>query len=247
MKKRLIILISFIFLIYSLTLIFVYSGFNKREYLSKKFFRTYSLTKVQDRTKWLGVSIVQNPCDMWALQELICEVKPDFIIETGTLFGGSSIFFAHVLQDINENGKVITVDIVDNAKEASNVKLWQDRVEFILGDSVSREVIDKIAERIKGAERVLVTLDSDHHMSHVLRELRLYSRFVTVGSYLIVQDTSLDIWGKGKEYWNNGPMTAIKRFLEFNDNFEIDRSWEKFLLTWHPKGYLKRIKSKLVT
>jgi cephalosporin hydroxylase len=137
---------------------------------------------------------------------------------------------------------MITVDIADYAQEAKKLRLWQDRVEFILGDSVSKETIDRIKELIKGSKKVIVTLDSDHHAIHVLRELRLYSKFVTVGSYLIVQDTSLDIWGKKKEFWNNGPMTAMQRFLEFNDDFVIDKKWNKFLLTWHPDGFLKRIK-----
>ncbi len=228
--------------IFVLSLLFLLFYACDSDSFSKKVFRTYNKSGVKDHTAWLGINTVQNPCDMWALQELIYEVKPDFIVETGTLFGGSAVFFAHLLQEINEGGKVITVDIADYAQEAKKLRLWQERVEFILGDSVSKETIDKIKELVRGSKEVIVTLDSDHHAKHVLRELRLYSKFVTVGSYLIVQDTSLDIWGKRKDYWNNGPMTAMQRFLEFNDDFVIDKKLNKFLLTWHPDGFLKRIK-----
>lgn len=228
-------------LILGLSSLFLFGCDYNKEF-PKKLTRVYAKSGVQNNTFWLGIKTIQNPCDMWTLQEIINETRPDFIIETGTLFGGSAIFFAHALQNINENGKVITIDIEDYAQEAKKLKLWQDRIEFILGDSVSREVINKISGRIKGAKKVIVTLDSDHHTRHVLRELRLYSKFVTIGSYLIVQDTGLDKWGRKREFKKNGPMTAVKRFLEFNDDFIIDRTREKFILTWHPEGFLKRIK-----
>ena len=243
MNKRLIVLIilSTILLVILLNLSKPHIQKAYREYLQKKFVRMYVRTNVHRDTSWLGVPLTQNPCDMWAMQEIFYEVKPDFIIETGTYKGGSTIFFASIIQNINKNGKVITVDILDYRKPISNRKLFQDRVEFILGDSVSKEVIDKIAERIGNSSKVVVTLDSDHSKNHVLKELELYSQFVPLNSYIIVQDTHHDGWGFRKGF-KEGPMSAVKEFLQTNKNFMVDRKWEKFLLTWHPSGYLKRIK-----
>ena len=208
--------------------------------LVNDFIKLYHSSGVHYRTRWLGIPTLENPCDMWAIQEIITEIKPDFIIETGTYKGGGAVFYASILQNSNPAGKVITVDIKPQCDEAAKLKLFQDRVEFIEGSSVSDEVISRIAERVKGA-KVMVTLDSDHHMTHVLNELRLYSKFVSPGSYLIVQDTSHN-GHPLKTTYGKGPMEALEEFLKESKDFERDESREKFLLTFHPGGYLKRIR-----
>jgi cephalosporin hydroxylase len=205
-----------------------------------RFTQIYHTQNIHNRTKWLGIQTQENPCDLWAIQEIITEARPDFVVETGTYKGGGALFYASVLRNIGGRGKVITVDIELQHEEAAELELFRDRVEFIEGSSVSDEVINKIAARIKGA-RVMVTLDSDHHMSHVLKELRLYSKFVSPGGYLIVQDTSHNGHPLRTNY-GKGPMEALEEFLKENKDFERDASREKFLLTFHPKGYLKKIR-----
>ncbi len=203
------------------------------------FTNLYYSEGIHYKTKWLGIPTLENPCDMWAIQEVISETKPDIIIETGTFKGGGAVFYASVLQNVNENGKVISVDIKPQMQEAAQTKLFRERVEFIEGSSVSDEVIAKIRDRIKGL-RVMVTLDSDHHMDHVLKELRLYSGFVSKGCYLIVQDTSHNGHPLPTTY-GKGPWEALEAFKAENKSFEVDLSRGKFLLTFHPKGFLRRI------
>lgn len=208
--------------------------------LVKDFTKLYYSSGVHYRTQWLGVSTLENPCDMWAIQEIISEIKPDFIVETGTFKGGGALFYASILQIVNPKGKVITVDIKPQMEQAAKMDLFKDRVEFIEGSSISQEVIQRIAEMVRGS-KVMVTLDSDHHMTHVLKELELYSGFVSLGSYLILQDTSHNGNPLPTTY-GKGPKEAMDQFLKANHNFVSDRSREKFLLTFHPGGYLKRIK-----
>lgn len=211
------------------------------ERLIADFIRLYHSRGIHYRTSWLGISTLENPCDMWAIQEVIAATKPEFIIETGTYRGGGALFYASILSLLGDGGKVITVDIGPYFEDAAKQRLFQERVEFILGSSVSGEVIDRIAARIKGSSRVMVTLDSDHHKDHVLKELRLYSKFVSIGSYLIVQDTSHNGHPLETDY-GPGPMEALEQFLKENQDFERDPGPEKFLLTFHPGGYLKRIR-----
>jgi len=144
-----------------------------------------------------------------------------------------------VSKNINESGKVITVDIERQMEGAAQLSLFRERVEFIGGDSVSEKVIRRIADRVKGA-RAVVILDSDHHKQHVLNELRLYSRFVSPGSYLIVHDTSHN-GHPLKTSYGAGPMEAVEEFLAENRSIVSDRSREKFIMTFSPKGFLKRI------
>jgi len=242
--KRTLILLGVLVII---SCIFVYDRFvapksepSLHDPLVNDFIKLYHSSGIHNRTQWLGIPTLENPCDMWSIQEIISEIKPDFIVETGTYKGGGALFYASILQMVNPRGKVITVDIKPQMEQAAKLDLFKDRVEFIEGSSTSDDVIHRIAETVKGS-KVMVTLDSDHHMKHVLNELELYSGFVSPGSYLILQDTGHNGHPIQTTY-GKGPMEAMEEFLKTNSNFVSDRSREKFLLTFSPKGYLKRIK-----
>ena len=199
---------------------------------------------------WLGVKIIQFPQDMIALQEIIWQVKPDLIIETGIAHGGSIIFSSSMLEMIGGNGRVVGVDIdirSHNRQIIENHPMFK-RITMIEGSSTDLQVAHQVEQLAHGNNPVLVLLDSNHTHDHVLRELELYSPLVTKGSYLIVFDTAIEDmpedffpdrpWGKG-----NNPKTAVWEFLKKNDRFVIDRELErKLLVTVAPDGYLKCIK-----
>lgn len=211
------------------------------ESVVKRFVQIYFDSRVWDgRTSWLGVTSLQNPCDNWAMQEIIAEIKPDFIIESGTYNGGTSLFYASVLALVNPNGKVITIDVNPQVEQSAQWPLFRERVEVITGSSVSPEVVKALAERVKGG-KVLVTLDSLHTKEHVLKEIQLYSPLVSTNSYLVVQDTVVNGHPILPD-WGEGPMEAVEEFLKTNQDFVVDGSREKFLLTFYPSGYLKRVK-----
>jgi cephalosporin hydroxylase len=187
-------------------------------------------------TRWFGAEAMKCPLDMWVFQEIMYETRPDVVVETGTRKGGSSSYFASIL-DLLGNGRVITVDIVDYPDKPQH-----DRVTYLTGSSTSQEIIDKIKEFISPGEKVMVFLDSDHSKAHVQKELELYSGLVTPGNYLIVEDTHLN----GHPIFTPavaagpGPMEAVEEFLSGNPDFVADRSREKFGLTFNPNGFLKR-------
>jgi cephalosporin hydroxylase len=193
----------------------------------------------QERT-WLGIPTYQNPNDAWVHQEIIYEVKPDYIIEAGTAVGGSAILWATVLREVNRDGRVITMDIGDPSAGATGHPIWRERVEFIKGSSTDPATVARLADRVRG-KRVLVILDSDHRKPHVLDELRAYAPMVNVGSYVIVQDTNVNGHPAAPDF-GPGPMEALDEFLASNDQFEVDRGREALLLTLHPRGYLKRVR-----
>ena len=206
----------------------------------RKFQQVYYNSQVWTRTKWLGIGSDQAPTDNWNMQELIYEIRPDYIIETGTLYGGTTLFYADVLSYANPQGKVITVDIEPSVDEASKVPLWKQRVEMIVGSSVDPKVTDQVAKEVLG-KTVLVTLDSLHTRGHVLKELEIYSKLVSPGSYLVVQDTNIN-GNPVLPAFGPGPHEAVQEFLRTHDNFVVDHSREKFLLTFYPGGWLKRLK-----
>ena len=199
----------------------------------------YGLPQTWQMNEWMGIETQQNPNDAWITQEIISERKPDYIVETGTMMGGSALLWAMVQEQVNPEGRVITIDIKDRTAEAQKVPAWK-KVDFILGSSADPEVIDRIRERVQGSE-VLVILDSAHDKDHVLAELEAYWKMVPVGGYLIVQDTNLNGHPVAPTY-GPGPWEALEEFLSTNGHFVIDRDRERLLFTMHPNGYLKRVR-----
>jgi cephalosporin hydroxylase len=139
-----------------------------------------------------------------------------------------------------ENSRVLTVDIQDQTLSASTHFLWKKYVEFSLGSSTDPALVSRLAARVKG-RKTLVTLDSDHAMSHVLRELRMYSPLVSSGSYLVVEDTHYDGVPTQPDF-GPGPTAALRRFLKEGGSrdFEVDLGREALVMTFNPGGWLRR-------
>lgn len=199
---------------------------------------------------WLGRPIIQLPQDMVAMQEIIWEVKPQLIIETGIAHGGSLILYASLLELIGGDGMVLGIDI--DIRPHNRVEIekhpMSKRIKMLEGSSTSAEIIEQVKEIAAGRRPVMVVLDSNHTHEHVYRELQLYSLLVTPGSYLVVFDTLVEDmpddlfadrpWGKG-----NNPKTAVWEFLKTTDRFVIDKEIEnKLLITAAPDGFLKCVK-----
>jgi cephalosporin hydroxylase len=189
-----------------------------------------------------NVRIIKNPLDLWMLQQIAYEVRPDFIVETGAWFGGSALYWANTLNGMGlENARVFTVDIQDVTNQGANSNpLWKKYVTFYKGSSTDPAIVGRIAKQVAGG-RVIVNLDSDHAMHHVLDELRAYAPMVSPGSYMAVEDTHLDGVPTHPEE-GAGPMAAVLQFLkeDAGRNFEQDFTREAFVMTSYPGGFLRR-------
>jgi len=202
----------------------------------KLFYKTAAFKGTWKDMRWLGVKLLKNPFDLWIFQEIIFDVKPDVIIECGTKFGGSALYLAS-LCDLIERGKIISIDVKDFKNKPSH-----NRIKYLLGSSVSEETLLQVKKEISNNDKVLVILDSDHRKEHVLNELRNYGPLVSKDSYVIVEDTHLN--GHPIDpLFGPGPMEAVIEFLKETQDFVIDKSKEKFYMTWNPNGYLKKIKN----
>jgi len=209
-------------------------AFAKRTIVNRFTVLYYALAQqTWKNTRWLGINLWKNPLDLWVYQELIHEHRPDLIIETGTWAGGSALFLASLCDLIN-HGRVITIDIetLDNRPE-------HERIAYITGSSLDPTVINPVVEQARTCETVMVLLDSDHNKAHVLNELRIYAPLVTVGSYVVVEDTNINGHPVARSF-GPGPMEAVDEFLAEDSRFEIDLTPEKFLHTFNPHGFLRR-------
>lgn len=208
-------------------------GFFKN-FIIRKFYEIfYFAKKTQKTTSWLGVRTRKIPTDLWIFQEIIYETKPDLIIESGTKYGGSALFMATILDAVGQ-GRIISVDI-----RTDRVKAKHPRITFLEGSSTDENIFNKIKSMIRAGEKVMVVLDSDHSREHVLKELEIYSKFVTPGNYLIVEDTNEINYYDSPEMGQSA-KEALEEFLGRQNDFEADRSREKFIITSNPGGFLKR-------
>jgi cephalosporin hydroxylase len=213
----------------------------------------------------LGRPIIQYPQDMVAMQELIWQVKPDLIIETGIAHGGSLIMSASMLALLDmceaiEAGttidprqsrrKVLAVDIDIRAHNRAAIEAhpMASRIQMIQGSSIAPDIVAEVHAAARGYQRIMVCLDSNHTHDHVLAELDAYAPLTSVGSYCVAFDSVVEDlpaemfpdrpWGPG-----DNPKTAVWKYLESHPEFEIDRSVQnKILVTVAPDGYLKRIR-----
>ena len=213
----------------------------------------------------LGRPIIQYPQDMVAIQEIIWDVKPDLIIETGIAHGGSLILSASMLAQIDmmeaiESGQTmnpnqskrkvlgIDIDIREHNKIEIEKHYLSSRIKMIQGSSISSEIIDQVKNIASNYETILVFLDSNHTHAHVLAELEAYAELTSINSFCVVFDTIVEDlplnafpdrpWGPG-----DNPKTAVWEFLKSHSGFEIDKSIEnKLLITVAPDGYLKRVR-----
>lgn len=232
--------------------------------LSRIWSRETNQHKYTYNFSWLGRPIIQYPQDMVAMQELIWSIKPDLIIETGIAHGGSLIFSASMLAQLDmcdaiESGekfdpkvskrKVLGIDI--DIRAYNRVAIVEhpmaSRIQMIQGSSIAREVIEQVYAFAAHYSRILICLDSNHTHEHVLEELKAYAPLTTRESYCVVMDSLIEDmpremfanrpWGPG-----NNPKTAVWEYLKTHPEFEIDKSIQnKLLITVAPDGYLKRV------
>jgi cephalosporin hydroxylase len=186
-------------------------------------------------TWYRGIPTYKCPTDMWVYQELIDDLRPDLVVETGTFRGGSALFLADRLE-VGGNGRVITIDV-----DVQPDRPAHHRLTYLTGSSTDPDVLDEVTAQAGSGSVVMVILDSDHSRDHVAAELRAYAPLVTVGSYLIVEDTNVNGHPVAPDH-GPGPYEAVTDFLAEDRDFEVDERCERYFLTQNPSGYLKRVR-----
>lgn len=212
----------------------VASLWNEHSETIEAFGNVFYQARLWNTMRWCGVPLFKTPADLWAMQELFWKVKPTVVIETGTMFGGSALYYADLMTLMGERDfryhprLVLTIDC-----EPKGSLPEHPLIEYRRGDSIEEAAY--AAEQIAPTDRVLVCLDSDHSTAHVLREMEAYAPCVTVGSYLIVEDTALP----------EGPGDAVQAYLAKQG--DSPKFWpdhcmaERLFHTFHPNGYLWRV------
>ena len=221
--------------------------------ISRAWLRSGWETKYVYGFSWLGRPVIQLPEDMIRIQEVIYDIKPDVIIETGVAHGGSLIFYASLCTAIGK-GRVIGIDIEIRPHNRTAIEKHRlsPLISLIEGSSTDGDIVQSVKDQIRYSETVLVLLDSNHLKDHVLAELEVYSRLVSVGSYIVACDGIMQqVVGaaRTKEDWSwNNPISAINEFVAKHPEFEcVEPTWPfnegsaTERVTYWPKAFLKRV------
>jgi len=189
-----------------------------------------------NKVSWMGIKTIKNVLDAWICQEIIHEVRPEIIIEIGSLEGGFTLYLSHLL-DILGQGKVISLDI-----DRTYWSVQHPRIIEITGDSASEEIISRVYDLCENKKTMLIH-DGNHEEEHVFKDLQSYADLISIGSYIVVEDGLVDVFppGDGIGQFTPGPLKAIERFLDLDKRFAVDSERERYLLTCNPQGYIKRI------
>jgi cephalosporin hydroxylase len=205
-----------------------------------EYHKWYYGTLVWNKTTWMGIKCLKSVSDMWNYQEILIELKPSLIIEFGTRYGGSALFFANVMRHTGQPFKVLSVDISHKALDPAARR--DPDILFIESSSTVPATAEHI-QRLKGEYpgKIFAILDSDHSMNHVLAEMKLLRPLLSVGDYLVVEDSNVNghpvLPGFGA-----GPYEAIEAYEhEFPNDYEHDVAREtKFGWTFATNGFLIR-------
>ena len=220
-------------------------------------------------TTFQGIALQQDPLDSFAIADLLWRVRPRLLIELGTSGGGSTLFFAKIMASYDPQAHVLTFDPSDKNRgqslmasvplrnwnyrgiesfcshctPAKDDPIWRHHVTFVAdfptSDSSLKKAEDYANATLAAGLPVLVMDDSNHKLQVVKANLRAYARFVTKGSYFIVQDTRMGRF--------EGTRIAIEEFLAAQHSassptpkFVRDRRPEFYLYSQHSGGFLHR-------
>ncbi len=202
---------------------------------------------------WFGRPVIQLPEDMVRTQEVIYQLKPDVIIETGVAHGGSLVFYASLFKAMGK-GRVIGVDIEirPHNRKAIEAHEFASMITLIEGDSVAESTLKQVRSQIKPGEKVLVLLDSCHTKDHVRKELEAYHSLVSVGSYIVATDGIMELvhdTPRGDPSWTHDhPTASAAEFAAAHPEFVLEQPAWKFNestlqknITHWPGAWLKRV------
>ena len=206
----------------------------------KRFHRLWYNSKHTWRANtYLGHGVRQWPLDLWLYQETIFRTKPDFIIQTGVANGGGLLYFANILDAMGADPSAIVVGIDHNDIRLTLKEPYHPRIRIVIGSSVEQDTIDRVKALLPEGKLGMVSLDSDHRCPHVLREMELYSPFVALGGYMVVEDTNIN-GNPVKPQYGPGPAEAVEQFMKTNKSFVSDDIWKRNLISFHHGGWLRR-------
>lgn len=200
---------------------------------------------------YAGVVIAKFPEDLRTYEHLLWQMRADVVVEIGSSFGGSALWFRDRLRTMRAYGridsvKVISIDL-DHADALPAVRAadpsYEETITFVQGDVCDPQLPGQIAALLPAGARCLVVEDSAHVYETTLAALRGFADLVPVGGYFVVEDGCVDVEEmRLDEFWPRGVLPAIAdwRRTPEGKRFRVRRDLELYGMSCHPGGFLQR-------
>ncbi len=172
-----------------------------------------------------GTRLHAYPTDLWVYQELLEELKPSLVVQTGTYRGGTALFLADRLQIIGR-GHVVTIDA-----EAEPNRPQHPRLTYLTGPPTAADIVDDVRSRLDGlGPGAGPPRRRDHQGRGAGRAARAMRR-----SHLPAR------WS-----WSSTPTSTVRPMRSRSSStrtsdFEVDARGERHFLTQNPAGLLRRV------
>src|ERR1700731_1542877 len=216
------------------------AAFSPSRRAANQYHKWYYSTQVWKLITWMGVPVMKSVSDMWNYQEILHSLRPSLLLEFGTFYGGSAMFFASILREIGAPFRVLSVDI-DHSNVYQAVK-QDSAIELLTASSSGESSIQRINQlKAEYPGPIFAILDSDHSKAHVLSELMAIRPLLSSGDYVIVEDSNIN-GHPVLPLWGPGPFEAVSEYVKkFPNDYIRDSDREnKFGFTFAPHGFLIR-------
>lgn len=201
---------------------------------------------------YMGVVMAKFPEDLRAYEHLLWISAPQVVIELGTQFGGSALWFRDRLNALAASGRVTRPHVISVDLDLDLARQTLERshpgalgqIELVGGDVRDPDLPARVAEYVRPGERCLVVEDSAHVYETTHAALEGFARFVPPGGFFVVEDGCVDVEEmRLTQEWPRGVLPAIADWLEQDagSEFRQRKDLELYGLSCHPGGYLQRL------
>ena len=215
--------------------------------------RAYWLDRVALHTQdtYAGLPLSKLPEDLRIYEHLLWADRPNVVIELGTQYGASALWFRDRLRTLAAYGlipgpRVITIDVeAERARpflDGADPR-WEESISLVVGDVCDANLPPEVAELLPPAARCLVVGDSAHVYATTMAALSGFASFVSPGGFVVVEDGCVDIESmRLEDGWPRGVLPAVADWLAgpAGEAFVVRRDLELYGVTCHPGGLLQR-------
>jgi cephalosporin hydroxylase len=207
--------------------------------LRDTFTTAYYRSLAWQETTWLGVRVPNAAGDLVAYQELLSEVRPDWIVETGTRDGGRALFLATIC-DLLGHGRVVSVGPRWQRLRKDEPLPEHPRLTYVEGGAHDPATVEAVHRTVGPEPHALVVLGTRGPRMRTSQEFEAYARLVRPGSYVVIEHTVVNGFPVDAT-WGPGPHEALRRILNLHGEFLSDTSREKHGVTFNTGGFLRRL------
>jgi cephalosporin hydroxylase len=201
---------------------------------------------------YAGISMLKFPEDLRAYEQIIWTQRVEVVLELGTQWGGSALWFRDRLRTLLAYGRISSPRVISLDLELSHAyselpkvdPAYAEQITLIEGDVRDPELSERVRAMIAPGTSCLVVEDLAHTAETTMAALTGYADFVQPGGFFVVEDTMVDREElRVHPDWPRGALDAVREWLagEAGGRFRQRRDMELYGMSSNPEGFLERV------